>query len=357
MLSICICELIFCLLECQFNFCLLHFTIYEWYFASSFSLGALPHTQPNPPPHHSWNYGVYPDQSCYFSYEASQMHYGHNSWYDSYRSLLLALFDDFNPNILASLWKPFSLGIMKYLPVFFVILILLRSIFDAKSYFFPSRIECSHTEHQLNFRPFLAAIFFTTTGLHTGAQYFFNVPLPADRTGIFFIPLSILLASISLESFSNDSFQRFFKNLGRLRIFLSLIYFLSCFHINHFRNWTYDGGSEDILLFISSFAKITKIEKVRVSPIFEPSLNFYRVHYGSSTLPVFEKLLLDKRSLSVKPSNHRPTLFVLHPRDIIEERIYIEEQNLNVLYRDPISQAVVSFNILNSEYNENLIGN
>lgn len=165
-----------------------------------------------------------------FRYDKATMYYGSQSWLITYKNIINALFDNFTPNLAGAVWREHIGELISYLPSFFAAFLLLSAI----SIFIP-RIVRSCAKLPMSYDRLtklwvlIISVLFITITLHSSANMLSGVLLPLERTSIYFVPLLILLVSISIESFINGVPQRIIRTSGRLGLLLTVIYFLSCF--------------------------------------------------------------------------------------------------------------------------------
>ncbi len=264
-----------------------------------------------------------------FSFRSATMYYGHKTWSLVYNSVIDATFDNDGDKYLWMKQSEFILWIVDKLPLLLVLCILLGGIFALRS-LMRSYTEKSAVDGNLKLWLFIFAIVSATIAMHSFAYMLFGVLLPAERTGIFFVPLSILLACIFLGSYRGGRLQLTFGYVGRISLLLIVLYFLSSFHIDYFRQWKYDAGSKDVYSVLRSSSRESG-NGIGINWVLEPSLNFYRVLFTDFSIPPFTR----------KKPDPNQTYFVLLPDFSDEDRQFIREHNIEVIFQHPVSKAIV----------------
>ena len=257
-----------------------------------------------------------------------ELYWGSQNWSQVYRSLIEALFDDF---VKKDLWsiplEPF-MWVVYNLPWLFALCILVGGIEVLKSVV-KSYQTGSILDGNQKLWLFVFAIIAVTMALHSLAYLVLGVLLPKERTGIFFVSFSMLLAAISIGTFRRSPLQSIFRTCGRMSLLFAVIYFLSSFHWNYFRNWKYDSGSKDIFLALRAL-KGDYYQKLGIDWLLEPSLNFYRIYYNDYDFLPFTKN---------KPHRNQ-TYFVLLPY-VEEDRQFIRTHDIKIIYQHPVSKAII----------------
>jgi hypothetical protein len=153
------------------------------------------------------------------------------------------------------------------------------------------------------------------------AHYLAGLKYPELRTGLYFIPIITLILLLARRD-ANPS------RLGQAAIAIPLVVTLAMyllqFDVRRYTEWDFDADTEQIAKMLREHNAV----HVGASWELEPTLNYYRDHF---------------RITSMEPVTRRDPdgdfdYFVLLPgnQEIISKR------NLTVLYRGPISGAVLA---------------
>jgi len=261
-------------------------------------------------------------------FDNTELYYGNQNWSQVYSSIITAVFDDFAKKDLWTIRSESVTWVVYRLPFFLALCILFGGIFALKS-LLKSYTGKSTIDGNQKLWLFVFAIVAVTITLHSSAYMLFGVLLPIERYGIYFVPLSMLLAAISIGTFRGRHLQLIFRYFGRISLLLVVMYFLSSFHMNYFRNWKYDSGTKDVFLMLRSLNGDYS-NGIGILWWYEPSLNFYRTYYNESSIPPFTR---------EKP-NIKQAYFILLP-DVDEDRRFIQDHNIKIIFQHPVSRAIV----------------
>ena len=155
------------------------------------------------------------------------------------------------------------------------------------------------------------------------AHRFAGVPYPLDRTGIYWVPLFVLVAFALLERYG-----RAVRIPAYCAALLCAGQFLLLFRVDRYEPWLYDAGTRRVVRELRARESGARRVRLAASWTLEPSLNFYRRMYRLDWLePVV-------RGDAAAPADYR----VLEAAD----RPLVEKLRLAVLYQDPVSGAVLA---------------
>jgi hypothetical protein len=154
--------------------------------------------------------------------------------------------------------------------------------------------------------------------------------LPLERTGIYFVPISMLLVALSITTFEAGRVQSFLRSAGTLALLLVVLYFVSALRTDHFRGREYDARSKDVYLALRSL-DVQRNSEIGINWLLEPSLNFYRTYYSDSYIPAFTR----------QEPDGSEKFFVLLPDSSDADLRFIQEHDIRITYREPSSGAIV----------------
>lgn len=265
------------------------------------------------------------------NFNNKKLYFGVQTWSATYRSTINATFDGSSVGALGIIRPDFLIWIVDLLPLLLSLCILFGGIFVLRAIV---RRYSKHENIEAKFKLwlFLFAILAVTISFQSFAHRWFGVLLPKERTGIFFVPISILLVSISIETFRDGFFQLLLRYMGYLGLLFVVIQFISSVRLNYFRNWKYDAGSKDVYLVLRSLDWDHIDSDVGINWLLEPSLNYYRTFYSDNYLPPFTR---------EEPTINQE-IFVLLPDSSDEDTRFLQEYNLRVHFQHPISGAIIA---------------
>lgn len=165
----------------------------------------------------------------------------------------------------------------------------------------------------------LASVAAMTLAAHAAAYYAFDLLLPRDRTGIFFVPLigGALAAIMTTPGPSG------WRKVAIGSQALLALYFLTCLRTDYFKEWQWNADSRQLYAVLACLHRSNGVERVASAWHATSTLNFYR---AADPLPTFRP--------AIGPPLEAPDLQVyaidpfLHP-GLIEARGLIE------IYKDP----------------------
>ena len=261
-------------------------------------------------------------------YQHADMIYGGQNWSEVFGSIITAGFDGFPKK---DLWIIPSETVLWFMHILLWVLgfCMLFGGIDAFRGFLKYYLEKSAMDANQKLWLFVFAIITVTFILHSVANTFFGVLLPIDRFGLYFVPLTMLLITISIGTRRAGRLHLIFRSVGRLSMLMMVMYFLSSFHTDYFRSWKYDSGTKDVFLKLRTL-DWDLYKGIGIDWLFEPSLNFYRMYYQE-----FDFLPFTRNGV-----NSNQKYFVLRG-DVDKTGRFIRDHNVRVIYQHPVSKAII----------------
>src|SRR5205814_9760211 len=99
--------------------------------------------------------------------------------------------------------------------------------------------------------------------------------LPRVRTGLFFVPLSILVFAGALVNA-----QPFLRSCGIALLAINAVYFIGCLRLGYFKEWQYNSDSKQTYQALRDVAQRCGIDDFVTDWKYVAALNFYRGYYG-----------------------------------------------------------------------------
>jgi hypothetical protein len=165
---------------------------------------------------------------------------------------------------------------------------------------------------------------------HWLARRLLQIPLPMERTAIFFVPLAMLLVGIgaALPSRSRVGALRRLAGIGALS--LCAIYFLGCLRVSHFKEWKFDAEVKDVFGVLDNMRRRGSSHEVTTDWRYTSPLNFYRECFRDRAMPEFAH---GEAQVPGKP------VYVLYSPSA---ESFIKEQDLQVIYHGQVSDVVIA---------------
>jgi len=176
------------------------------------------------------------------------------------------------------------------------------------------------------------SILVVTILLHGVAHGLAGILLPMERTGIFFVPLALLIVLLVPGSLPGGAFRRVAGNVVTGAVTLFVVLFLTFGHIRYFEQWRYDANSRNVFLAVRALAQGSPGAPIGIDWLLEPSLNFYRTLFHAEFLPPFTR----------RPPTIDDTIFVLLPGRSEQDRRLLRSLPLRIVLADPLSGVVVA---------------
>ncbi len=192
-------------------------------------------------------------------------------------------------------------------------------------------------EKALSFAALLSGVLGATILAHSVLHYGFGVLLPMERT-VLFVPLLLALIAGCLAAASGRSPRSSTASRvpgysgGVLRGLLATVavYFLLCGRLTYFKEWKYDADTRAVYDVLAYHYHRYGVDDVPSSWLYTASLNYYSAASGREAFREF---------VSVRPYPTGRRVYVLFWPDDEE---FINRQNLQVVYRGPLSDVVVA---------------
>jgi len=238
-----------------------------------------------------------------------QLYFGSHSLYETARALIHSSYFELNPNIVHPLLKPLLERLTHLLwPVTVVLGLALLG-----------RARTPLVKLLLS----IAAL---TVLLHWLAFHLFGLLLPKQRTGLFFVPLVMMLFGALLAGSGPIA-----RRSGAVLLTLNAICFLGCLRLSYFEEWKFDADAKQLYWTLRYFDRNCGVHRFVTQWYYSASLNFYRQVNHDASLP-------ELAGFTGEAPLQGDAYVLFYPA---EER-FIQEQGLHMIYHGDASQAVVA---------------
>ncbi len=227
-----------------------------------------------------------------------------------------------NPYIIHPIWMGLATRLGKHLP--FALVLSVTVLLVARR----------RVPRRFGQRRPMAAVGFLATSIalslfaHVAAWKFFGLPLPMDRTALFFVPLITLLIFLVLDLPALSRSQRFLRSAAQTLAIALCVQFFLCLRLTYFQEWKYDAETRQAYLAVQELhgagARILAADWKYVS-----CLSFYRRALGPKSMPDFRS----------RSEVGHADVYVLHAR---ADANLIDELGLSIYFRGSISDVVVA---------------
>jgi hypothetical protein len=263
------------------------------------------------------------------------IYFGSRSWRASYHDLLSILFGNPMPALaflpLARI-AHYLLMLLGLLVLAYVAVVIVSGLFES------NKSLPKLDQHGRNWL-FLVLVFTVTVTIHTlDHRWFSGSPLPLNRTGLFLLPLGILIFAGSIAGLKNSSvawlkpgFTRLLVCVGRLVFALLVLSFVICLRVSWVFLWKYDSGAPEVVQAVSRYGREHGIQRIGVEWHLSQAMLFHARLQPHVTMPEIHDLHDDT-------STAGESLFVLPDRNYTT----IKQEHLKIIYEHPLSKVVVA---------------
>jgi len=166
--------------------------------------------------------------------------------------------------------------------------------------------------------------------VHAAAFYLFQLPLPKDRTALYFVPLSTLPVGFIIATPMRSRLGRVIRTASMSVVLAVAIYYLSCLRLWYFKEWWWDADVKDAYAVLAEYNHRCSITSVDANGLYGSSLNFYRSISGRESFGEFDV------TVTRTPDKD---LYILHSG---ADRNFIEANRLRIVYRGRLASLVIA---------------
>ena len=173
-----------------------------------------------------------------------------------------------------------------------------------------------------------AAIFALTLAMHWTAFRLFGLPLPKDRTGIYFFPLFMIFAGVLAAIPPPTHLGRYLRVgfLGALAFMAA--YFLLCLRLTYFKEWYWDADVQRTYSVLSCLNREHQVTHVASTWEYRGPLNFYRLAQRTPMEEIDEMFDPQQTQVYVVDTYHSPEV--------------MQGKDLKIFYRGPTTDLVLA---------------
>ena len=146
-----------------------------------------------------------------------------------------------------------------------------------------------YTAWLVRFAVILAAILAVTAGIHWVMFYTFGLPLPEDRTAIFFYPLLMIAAGLLAAIPSPSGVGTYVRTCFQGALVVMACYFLLCLRLTYFKEWYWDADVDKAYSILSCLNRTYQVTRVTSTWAYRGPLLFYQIAKPTSIREIDEK--------------------------------------------------------------------
>jgi hypothetical protein len=165
---------------------------------------------------------------------------------------------------------------------------------------------------------------------HWLAHRFMRIPLPMERTAIFFVPLAMLVLGIGTALPARPGLYAWPRYISVGALMLCAAYFIGCLRVSYFKEWRFDADVKEAYSVLRYLHRRDGICEFEIDWRYSSPFNFYREYFHDEEIDPFgwhEPTKLDKR------------VYVLY---YPQAESFIESQHLSIIYRGKVSDVAVA---------------
>lgn len=267
--------------------------------------------------------------SVLLNWPKGELYFGSKHLSEMWSGFASGSFDELNPNMLNPLvlsWLAHTRGVLAFAtPIVVAFLLALMEITRR-------RMPNQKANAVADFVRLIVIVSGITLLLHWLAFKSFHLPLPKDRTGLFFIPLWTLALSGPLAFRSRFGIKDAAQYCGIGFLVLVAFYFIGCLRLGYFKEWRFDSDTKQLYWIMEGLRDRCGITKFGTDWRYHLPLNFYREVYDNTSLREFS----GSSSGELPADRDAYALFLPTSED------FIRQQRLNVIYHNDVSDAAVA---------------
>ncbi len=186
-----------------------------------------------------------------------------------------------------------------------------------------------HTAWLISLGWVLGAIVVLSVSMHWLSFHLFHVLLPKDRTAIYFVTLCTLVAGILAAIPVPGKSGKLTRAALIAQLFVLAGFFLLCMRLEYFKEWKYNADVKNVYSVVAYYNHAYGVKEIDSKWMYVSCLNLYEMLSGHETISKF---------VVTQPYRDR-LVYVLYEPD---DRGFIEEHKLKVVYRGNFSDVVVA---------------
>ena len=174
-----------------------------------------------------------------------------------------------------------------------------------------------------------------TISIHEAMHHLWGIPLPLDRTAIYFFPLfTLFVAALWVASDKSDYESSLCGRVTLGLLVISAGYFLGCTRLTYFKEWQFGANVSKVYDVLSYYNRTSGITKIAANWRYQTSLNCY-LSWSATTR--FDEVVPGGSAPAEYPSGFQA--YVLYsPVD----QSFISKQGLRIVYHDSFTEVTVA---------------
>ena len=259
----------------------------------------------------------------------ADLSYGTTSLHDMVNSLLAASFYQLNSDVVNPLLMPLLVRARRILFPLLALAVILRVAVLLRR----RPVACdARTNWLAAFGAGVGAIAALALTAHWLAFRLLRIPLPRDRTGIYLVPLFMLLTAAVAEIPSPRRPAAWLRRAVVALMFVIGSYFLLCLRAGYFKDWQWGADIDRAYSVVAYYNRAYGVREIGATWLYVLPLRLYREISGHETISEFVGAV-------ERPLPPDKQVYVLNS---VFDREFIEQQKLRIVYRGPTTDVVVA---------------
>ena len=171
------------------------------------------------------------------------------------------------------------------------------------------------------------AVFAATAAIHYAIFRLFDLPLPKDRTAIFFFPLFMIVAGVLAATPAASRVGQVLRASFLGSLALMAVYFLLCLRLTYFKEWRWDADVQKTYSILTCLNRTQQVKRVTSTWSYLSALRFYQLAEPTSLQEVADTYDPQQTQVYVIDSLHTPDAL---------------QGDLKIFYRSPATDLVLA---------------
>lgn len=184
----------------------------------------------------------------------------------------------------------------------------------------------------LSFVRLLVGIAVSTLVVHWALFRTVRLPLPKDRTALFFVPLLILALGAGVALRFGSAAKDMTRTWGAGVLVAVALYSAGCLRLGYFKEWIFDADTKQLYWLAIDLHNRCGVSDFAIDWRYHASLNFYREAYNNFSIKEFA----ESRSDQLPPNKSAYVIYLSTTGE------FIKQQGLRVIYHDDQSGSAVA---------------
>ncbi|HSP66438.1 MAG TPA: hypothetical protein VLN48_01845 [Bryobacteraceae bacterium] len=172
-----------------------------------------------------------------------------------------------------------------------------------------------------------AAVFAATAAIHYAAFRLFGLPLPKERTAIFFFPLFMIAAGVLAATPPASRGAQVLRAGFVGALALMAVNFLLCFRLTYFKEWRWDADVQKTYSILTCLNRTHQVRHVTSTWPYRAALDFYQLADPTSLQEITDEFDPRQTEVYVIDSLHTPEAL---------------QGDWKVFYRSPVTDLVLA---------------